>query len=247
MLETLGPDAATAAAYARWERCADAALGRVAGGEPGLPLLLTGAGPVRATWGGGLLAEVCADPVAAPAVGDWCVLRTWPDHRVSVEHVLPRRTAVVGVPAEDQPDRAGERHVLVANADVVALVVAADGPALADRVAAEVRPVRDSGARPVLVLTRSDRVVDPGEVVDDVRRVLPDLPVLAVSARTGEGVEAVRTLAEGNLTLALVGGPAQGRTRLARALAGGLLVPGRLMPLPGGGVLVDAPAWRAPR
>ena len=117
MLETIGYDAATAASFAPWD-AADASVGRVARVDRGVLTVLTEAGPHRVTLGGTLLGLIAQDPVAAPCVGDWVVVRSWPDKRETVEHVLPRRTALLqgyGDPAHAQ--------VLAANVDLVAVVV----------------------------------------------------------------------------------------------------------------------------
>lgn len=88
--------------------------------EPGVAVVLTDSGTVRASWGSRLLGQVARDRALAPAPGDWVVLRRWYDGPVTVESgcrtgssdrplatVLPwRRTAMK---ASDQGP--GERNV----------------------------------------------------------------------------------------------------------------------------------------
>src|SRR5690242_15419773 len=100
---------------ARWAAARDATLGRVTRMDAGVLTVLSERGPLRCTYGGQLLGAVAADRVHAPCSGDWCVVREWPDHRLTVERVLPRSTAVT--PATTGP-------VLCANADLVAVVLA---------------------------------------------------------------------------------------------------------------------------
>ena len=52
------------------------------GSTAGWSSVLTEAGPLRASVGGGLLGRMAQDPTEGPCTGDWCVLREWPDHRL---------------------------------------------------------------------------------------------------------------------------------------------------------------------
>ncbi|MGA9746017.1 MAG: GTPase RsgA, partial [Nocardioides sp.] len=151
MLETIGYDAATAASFAPWDT-ADATIGRVVRVDRGVASVLTEDGPLRASWGGPVLTRAAHDPTEAPCAGDWCVLRTWPDHRVTVEHVLPRRTAVVRATA----GKAAEGQVICANVDLVGVVVALHPLPVESRIERLLALAWQSGARPVLLLTKAD-------------------------------------------------------------------------------------------
>lgn len=120
MLESIGYDETTAAALAPWA-AADAAIGRVTTVEPGLVTLIAREGLLRASAGGALLNQLATHPVAGPCPGDWCVVRRWPDRRLTVERVLPRRTAIyAGTVVVGQVP-------LAANVDLVAVVVGDSG------------------------------------------------------------------------------------------------------------------------
>jgi len=229
VLEAIGYDRD----LAQWAATADSRLGRVLRVERGLATLLTESGEVRASYGGRMLGWMAADSGQAPCVGDWAVLRDWPDRRVTVERVVPRRTSLRGSVGE---------HVLAANVDLVAVVIAADafqdayartGPimAMAER----------SGARSLLVLTRCDRVAD--------LPIVEGADVLATSAHTGLGLQELRGLVESHLTLAMLAVPGQGKSELLRALVGDLAVrraPKRMLHvLPSGGAVIDTPCLRA--
>ncbi len=231
VLEAIGYDPE----LARWAAAADSRVGRVLRVERGIATLLTQAGEVRASYGGRLLGWIAADSSSTPCVGDWAVLRDWPDRRVTLEKVVPRRTSLVGSVGG---------HVLAANIDLIAVVVAADAFPDPARLIPIVTMAERSGARPVLVLTRCDRV-----------EAVPELPSgcrpLLTSARTGLGVADLRRLVDRQLTLALVGAPEQGKSTLVRALVGDLAVrrgPRRqLHLLPNGGAVIDTPGLRAIR
>jgi hypothetical protein len=94
---------------------ADRWVGCVVGSETGVALVLTDRGQVRASYGAGMLARIARDRSAAPAPGDWVVLRRWPDGRITLEAPMcsaPARDARV-IPLRAPRHRAagrGPRH-----------------------------------------------------------------------------------------------------------------------------------------
>ena len=241
---------------ARAASATDALLGRVARVDRGTVAVLTDAGLQRASLGGGVLAPMAADPASAPCTGDWCVLRRWPDHRVTLEQLLPRRTAVVRRVA----GRQSHGQVLCANADIVALVVALEPLPRLARVERLVALAWQSGAQPLVVLTKSDLAPDADQVAEDVAEAAPDVEVLVASVRTGRGLDALRQRLDGRLTMALVGASGHGKSSLANALVGARLLATRdiredgrgrhttvrreLVALSGGGAVIDTPGLR---
>ncbi|MGW7686028.1 ribosome small subunit-dependent GTPase A [Kribbella sp. NPDC054772] len=230
--------------------------GRVARVDKGLATVFTADGPVRAGWSGALLAAIAADPQAGPCTGDWVVLRFWPDDRITVESVLPRRTSIIR--AEVGGSSRGQ--VLAANVDVIAIVVGLVPEPNIVRIERFMALAWESGARPVVVLTKSDLVTDAELVAEDVAGAAPGADVLVCSATTGAGLDDVRALLDGDATLALLGSSGAGKSSLVNALAGVELLDvqdiredgkGRhtsvrreLIVLPSGGVVVDTPGLR---
>lgn len=256
MLETIGYDAATAASYAPWDT-ADASVGRVVRVDRGVAAVLTESGPVRASWGGAVLQRVAHDPTEAPCAGDWCVLRAWPDHRTTIEHVLPRRNAVVRATA----GKAAEGQVICANVDLVGVVVALHPLPAETKIERLLALAWQSGARPVVLLTKADLVDDGDDVEADVRRLAPDVDVVQVSVVTGRGLDRIRELVAGRGTMALVGTSGHGKSSLTNALVGAEVLSTRairddgrgrhtsvrreLVLLPGGGAVIDTPGLRS--
>ena len=253
-LQALGLDAPTADHLAALP--GDLVPGRVVRVDKGMSTVLTEDGPVRATWSGAILAAIAADPQATPCTGDWVALRSWPDDRITVEAVAPRRTAILR--AEVGGSSRGQ--VLAANVDVVAVVVGLHPEPNIGRVERFLALAWESGARPVVVLTKADLVGDADSVAEDVATAAPGADVLVCSATTGEGLEAVRSLLDGNATMALLGTSGAGKSSLVNALAGVELLDvqairedgkGRhtsvrreLILLPRGGVVIDTPGLR---
>ncbi len=190
-----------------------------------------------------------------PAVGDWVVVCDAPGEQFAIEALLPRRTKV----SRKTPWLKAEEHILVANVDTVLLVSGLDHDFNPRRLERYLTAAWDSGADPVIVLTKLDLLDDPGKLAD-AETIAVGVPVLAVSNVTGEGVEGVRALLEPAKTFVLLGSSGAGKSSLANRLAGrtvmatgGLRNDGRgrhttrhrqLLVLSGGAILVDTPGLR---
>lgn len=244
MLETIGyqPRMAT------WAAARDATLGRVIRVDQGVVVVLSERGPLRCTYGGRLLGKVAANPQHAPCAGDWCVVQEWPDHRLTVAEVLPRSSTVLR-PAG--PGSAAPR-ALCANADLVAVVVAARPAAPPATLRRLVALAQESGARPLVVLTTAAPATE--RVREDPFGAAAGLEVVHTSTGTEAGLGRLRELVDGHRTLALVGLRGHGKSALTDALVGAEVLPARpvrggggrsrtvrreLVPLPGGGAVID--------
>jgi ribosome biogenesis GTPase / thiamine phosphate phosphatase len=230
--------------------------GRVSRVDKGLCTVLTNDGPLRASWSGGLLAEIAKNAQATPCTGDWVALRQWPDDPVTVERVARRRTAIVR--AEVSGTSRGQ--VLAANVDVVAIVVGLHPEPNLGRIERFVALAWDSGAEPLVVLTKADLVPDAAALAADVTAAAPGAGVRVCSTVTGEGLDGLRSLLGEDRTMAMLGASGAGKSSLINALAGAEVLDvqeiradgkGRhtsvrreLVPLPGGGVVIDTPGLR---
>ena len=118
-----------------------------------------------------------------PAVGDWVAVVDAPgDHHAAIEALLPRRTKV----SRKTPWLKAEEHILVANVDMVFLVSGLDNDFNPRRLERYLTAAWDSGADPVIVLTKLD-VCDDFEQARRGGGVAVGVPVLAVSNVTGRG------------------------------------------------------------
>ena len=236
----------------------DAVAGRVCRLDRGLCRLLTVGGERAAIWSPSL-PVVDGDTVDGPAVGDWCLAA--PDNdRLRLLALLPRRTCFT----RGRASGGRAEQVIAANVDVAFVVLGLDGDFSLRRIERYLTLARHSGARPVVLLNKADLHPDAGDVealAAEAARVSPGVTVLPLSARAGRGLDAVRAELAGGATGVLLGSSGVGKSTTINGLLGRDRLPtsevrasddtGRhttthreLLPLPGGGVVIDTPGLR---
>lgn len=194
------------------------------------------------------------DPHGLPVAGDWVLLAGEGEGSV-VEAVLPRRTALVRKAAGNRT----EEQVVAANVDVV-LVCAPVHSLNARRLERELTLVWESGARPVVAITKSDLDDEIAETVAEVAAIAVGAEVIAVSSYDGDGLSDVRALMPSGTTMAVIGPSGAGKSTLVNALVGEQLLATtavradhrgvhtttarHLVPVPGAGLVLDTPGMR---
>jgi ribosome biogenesis GTPase len=184
-----------------------------------------------------------------PVAGDWVVIR---DGRIA--KVLPRRSEL------RRPHPNGrDVQILAANVDLVLIVVPIDlalNVRLLERLSIM---VWDSGARPLVVVTKVDGLSDASSFENDIEAELPGVDVLMTSAVNGLGIGDLGGYLGPGVTAVMLGASGAGKTSLLNALEGsseltrtvGRSGEGRhatttrkLYRLHAGGVLLDIPGIR---
>ncbi len=198
------------------------------------------------------------DPMRVVCTGDWVAVEAGGNPRY-VRAYLPRRTAFVRSTSSKRSDG----QILAANVDHAVVAVSLAVELDLGRVERFLALAWESGAQPVVVLTKADLVTDPvtlAHLVQDVENTAPGVPVVAASAHCGDGLDILRALV-GNGTSVLLGQSGAGKSTLANALIGEDVMDVRaardvdgkgrhttttrnLLALPGGGVLIDTPGLR---
>lgn len=197
-------------------------------------------------------------PADFPAVGDWVALQVPDgDGDAAIHAVLPRATAFLRRAAGDTTTE----QVVAANVDVVFLVCGLDADFNLRRIERYVAAGWESGAQPVLVLNKADLADDLEARVAEVEAVAPGVPVVALSALDGAGIDALAPWIGAGRTVALLGSSGVGKSTLVNALLGeqrqatGAVresdARGRhttthreLIALPSGALLLDTPGMR---
>ena len=196
------------------------------------------------------------DPIENPCTGDWAAIDLHAQPMAAVRALLPRGSAVVRGAVGERSDG----QVLAANVEHVLITVSLAAEPDVGRIERLLALAWESGAQPVVVLTKADTDYDPG-VIGEVEAAAPGAVVLAVSAVTGEGMDVLTAVLAGG-SAALIGQSGVGKSTLTNALVGAEVMAtgatresdekGRhttttreLIPLPGGGVLIDTPGLRS--
>ena len=230
--------------------------GRVAVQHRGAYDVLTELGELRCDVAGRLYDE-SASPADLPAVGDWVALAARRDEQGgTVQAVLPRRTKF----SRKTAWQAAEEQVLAANVDVVLIVTSLNEDLNLRRLERYLTLAWESGARPVLVLTKADLAEDVAEGVQTVASIAFGVPVVPLSSVTGEGLDALRSHLGPGVTAALLGSSGVGKSTLVNTLAGEELLATReirddgrgrhtttrreLIQLPDGSLVIDTPGMR---
>ena len=216
--------------------------------ERGRVMLITRNGPLHVAAG------------STVVTGDWVALARSEDGTSppAVVGILPRYSTLQRKKAHDP---LAEAQVLGANMDLVGVVVPIDRPLSANRLDRTLVAAWDSGAVPIIILTKADLSSRFDDVVAQTVERARGMEVFTTSAEAGDGLEALQARIGAGNTLALIGPSGAGKSTLVNALAGfqaqdtGQVRAGdgkgrhtttarELIPLGAGAVLMDTPGLR---
>lgn len=193
------------------------------------------------------------NPLLTPCTGDWAALR--PGAEPHLMALLPRHSAIV----RSSASRSSRGQVLAANVDTVVIALSLATALDAAKLERLLALAWESGAQPLIVLTKADLAADPEGVQAEAGALAPGVDILVTSVATGHNIDVLAAIMHG--TTVLLGPSGAGKSTLGNALLGEeLLATGtvreqdgkgrhttvrrELLPLPGGGVLIDTPGLR---
>jgi ribosome biogenesis GTPase len=193
-----------------------------------------------------------------PAVGDWvAVRRTADDEGASIQHVLERRTKI----SRKVAGKTNREQVLAANLDTVFMVTSCNEDFSPRRIERYLTMIWESGARPVVLLNKSDLVEDSSALSLEARTVALGVAVHTVCAKSDDGLVPLLPYLEVGQTIALIGSSGVGKSTIVNRLMGRDVqdvkevreddAKGRhttrsrqLFLLPGGALVLDTPGLR---
>jgi ribosome biogenesis GTPase len=253
-LEDLGWTDDLAEALASKDR-AGLSPGRVAAQRGPVLTVVTARGSVPTTLSG-RLKHSAASPAELPAVGDWVVLAHAGDGIGTIHEVLPRKSSF----GRKVAGRVTDEQVVAANVDKVFVVSSLNSELNLRRIERYLTLAWNSGAQPVVVLTKADLCSYVEDAVLEVEDVALGAPVHAVSAVDGTGMGALESRATRGCTVAMLGSSGVGKstlinymmraeTQIVRAIRhddrGRHTTTHReLFVLPHGGIVIDTPGMR---
>jgi ribosome biogenesis GTPase len=193
-----------------------------------------------------------------PAVGDWVVVRKRPrENRGAIVAVLPRRSRFSRRTAGSVTDE----QIVAANVDVIFIVMSLDHDFSVRRLERYLLMAHESGAAPVVLLTKPDVCADLPARVAEVAAVAGDVPVHVINPKLNQGLEQVTRHVRSGRTAALLGSSGVGKSTIINRLVGADVLRTRevreadskgrhttthreLVVLPGGGLMIDTPGMR---
>lgn len=195
---------------------------------------------------------------SVPATGDWVWLGMNASAEPVIESVLPRYSELSRKRAFAA---SSDVQVLGANIDIVGVVVPVDRPLTHNRIERTLVAAWDSGATPLVIITKADLANVADDVVGQVMLQAAGVDVVTTSAEQHDGLEELSGRLPAGSTLVLLGPSGAGKSTLINALVGyqaqdtGEVRTGdgkgrhtttarELVPLPGGAVLMDTPGVR---
>jgi len=231
---------------------------RVVRSDRGSSLVATSVGVVRAKPTVRLL-KAASDPADLPVVGDWTAVLASKDLDVPLIHaVLARRNAIT----RGDPGTTSDTQVLASNIDTIFVVHPVAEPPNLRRIERELSLAWNSGAIPVVVLTKVDLASDPDTLHATVGSIALGVDVLLVNALDGESAGQLLAYISDHRTAVLIGPSGAGKSTLINALLGEqrqatrdvrasdgkgrhTTVARELIKIAGQGVIIDTPGLRA--
>ncbi len=194
-----------------------------------------------------------------PAVGDWVAISEYDDDKVLIHEIFPRKTVI----ERKSVGKQGEKQIIATNIDVALIVQSVNRDFNVNRIERYLSIVNGSNIKPIILLNKTDLISDDKTMllIEAIKKRIPDVSVLPVSNKTGQGIEELKTIIESGKTYCLLGSSGVGKSSLLNSLVGKPLMKTRaisdssdrgkhvtthreLRVLEHGGIIIDNPGMR---
>ena len=194
-----------------------------------------------------------------PVVGDWVNCSEYDEGRVLIHSILPRKTLLERKSSANK----GEKQPIAANIDSAFIVTSVDRDFSINRIERYLTICYNSKVDPLIIVTKTDLVSDTElePVLSSLKERMDQVPVIAISNISGDGIDTIRDLIKKGHTYCLLGSSGVGKSTLLNKLAGRELMKTgeisqtadrgkhvtshrELYVLESGGIIIDNPGMR---
>ena len=151
-----------------------------------------------------------------PVIGDYVEFIVRDHNQGTIQRLLERRTVLSRAAAGNET----KEQLICANVDFILIMMACGHDFNVRRLERYALAAFDTGATPLVVLTKVDQSDTVDSLVHDVTMTVPGIDVYPVSSLTGSGISTLRSVIPDGSTIALVGSSGVGKSSLTNALAG---------------------------
>ena len=194
-----------------------------------------------------------------PTVGDWVAVKIVPNEsKMLIKAVLPRKSRFI---RKSVGKNSIDQQLVAVNIETAFLVTSLDAEFNLRRLERYLVMTWDSGAKPVIVLNKSDICRDIQCYISQIRSIAPAVPVHPISATENEGIEPLFKYLGSGKTVSLLGSSGVGKSTIINRILGFERQPvapvreqdrkgkhtttyRELIVLPKGGAIIDNPGMR---